>query len=124
MHGVLTGSQTLYIFFGIAALVGIVTGMSLHYVSAFIISILSLESPPEKPRGRTLASYRAEKQKRWNVNHSVMKLRQIDGGPKRNEFHSEEDCTNKGSAKPNRRPGGSRFNTILEEEDSSDGFRF
>lgn len=54
--------QTLYIFLGVAVLVGILTGTSLHYASSYLIAFLSLEKRPEQQRGRTLASYRRDKQ--------------------------------------------------------------
>ena len=114
--------QTLYIFFGIAVFVGILTGMSLHYVSCFITSILNLESSPEGQRGRTWASYRAEKQERRDAKDPIMKIRHKDEEPQRNDPRSREDYMNWNSSKRNRGRGGNGFNTILEEEDSSDGF--
>lgn len=121
-HGPLTGSlQTLYIFFGIAALVGIVTGMSLHYISGFIISLLNLDASPEERRGRTLASYRAEKRERWDAKEPIMKFRQKDEVPQRNDLGSNEDYLKWNSVKKDQGQGGNRFNTILEE-DTSDGF--
>ena len=125
IHGSLTESvQTLYIFFGIAALVGIVTGTSLHYVSGFIISILNLDSSIEEQRGRTLASYRAEKQERRDAKDPILKFRQKDEGLQRNDLKLREDYTNWNLSEQDRGRGGNRFNTILEEEDTSDGFWF
>lgn len=121
-HGPLTGSlQTLYIFFGIAALVGIVTGASLHYISGFIMSLLQLDAPPEEQRGRTLASYRAEEQERWVAKNPIMKLRQKEEGPHRDNLRLKEESTDRNLVVQDQR-SGNRFNTILEEEDSSDGF--
>ena len=39
-------SKTLYIFVGVAVIVGAVTGTSLHFVSTSLISIFNLENPP------------------------------------------------------------------------------
>jgi hypothetical protein len=121
-HGPLTGSpQTLYIFFGIAALVGIITGMSLHYISGFIISLLNLDASPEERRGRTLTSYRAEERERGDMKDPITKLGQKREGPHRDSVSLEEDYMDQNSAMQDQL-SGSRFNTILEEEDSSDGF--
>ncbi|KAF6223482.1 hypothetical protein HO133_000325 [Letharia lupina] len=114
--------ETLYIFFGIATLVGLVTGTSLHYVSGFITSILNLDSLPEQQRGRTLASYRAEKQERRDAKDPIMELRQKDEGLQGNDLRLREDYMNWSLSKQGRGRGGPRFNTILEEEDTSDGF--
>ncbi|KAL9124346.1 MAG: hypothetical protein Q9175_008231 [Cornicularia normoerica] len=113
--------QTLYIFFGIAALVGIVTGTSLHYVLGFIISILNLDSSPEEQEGRALASYRAEKQERRDAKDPIMRLRQKEGLQK-NDLSLREECMDWNTSKQDRGRGGNRINTILEEEDSSDSF--
>lgn len=114
--------KTLYIFFGIAALVGIVTGTSLHYVSEFITSILNLDASPEAQRVRTLTSYRAEKRERRDAKDPIMKLRQKDKGLQKNDLKLREDYVDWKLSKQDRGRGGSTFNTILEEEDSSDGF--
>ena len=121
-HGPLTGPlQTLYIFFGTAALVGIVTGMSLHYVSGFIISLLNLDNSPEEQRGRTLASLHAEERERWDAKDPIIKPRQEGEGPHRDNLRLKEDYKDRNSVTQDQR-SGNRFNTILEEEDSSDGF--
>lgn len=114
--------ESLYIFFGIAALVGILTGTSLHYISGFIISALNLDSSPEGQRGRTLASYRAEKQARRDAKDPITNLRQKDDGLRRKDLRVREEYMNWNSSKQDRGRGGNRFNTILEEEDTSDGF--
>lgn len=123
VHGSLTRSlQPLYIFFGIAALVGVITGTSLHYVSGFIISILNLDSSPEEQRGRTLASYRAEKQERLGVKDPILRLGQKDETIQRNDVELRKDYVSWYSSQQNQGRRENRFNTILEEEDSSDGF--
>ena len=114
--------QTLYIFFGIAALVGMVTGTGLHYVSGFIISMLNLQASPEQQRGATLASCRAEKQVRQDAKDTIVKVVQNDEGFQRDKYLLRDDLVNWNTSKQDRGRGGDRFNTILEEEDSSDGF--
>lgn len=115
--------QTLYIFLGIAALVGFVTGTSLHYFSCFIISVLNLDSSPGEQRGRTLAAYRADKQERRDAQDPIMKLRQDAEAFRRNDLGSMEDYSKWNASEQDRGRGVSRIiDTILEEEDSSDDF--
>ena len=90
-------------------------------MSGFIISILDLDCSPEEQRGRTLASYRAEKQESRDGKDPIMKLRQKDEGLQRNDLGMREDYRNWNSSKQDRGQSGNRFNTILEEEDTSDG---
>lgn len=54
--------QTLYIYLGVAALIGLLTGFILHVSSALLVSIFELNSVPEE-RGRTAASVRADKER-------------------------------------------------------------
>lgn len=54
--------QAVYIFIGVALLVGLAIGATLYYASAFLITLMNLESrPDEGPRGRTMPSYRARR---------------------------------------------------------------
>ncbi|KAL9640177.1 MAG: hypothetical protein Q9164_000445 [Protoblastenia rupestris] len=104
--------ETLYVFFGVAIFVGVLTGTSLHFVSSFTISILRLEAQPEEDeRGRTLAKYRAEKLVGGNrttpENDSALM-----NGLKDWRWAKEE------RGRPTK---GLIPNTILEEEDSSEG---
>lgn len=46
--------ETLYIFFGVATLVGIITGTSLHYVSTFLASVLKIDGRPQERRARNV----------------------------------------------------------------------
>ncbi len=73
--------QTLYIFLGVAVLVGALTGTSLHYASGLIVSLLRLKSQPEEQRGRTLASYRQEKRDKRQNNPSLKLSYYGLGGP-------------------------------------------
>ena len=86
------------------------------------MSILNLEASTEEQRPRTLASYRAEEQERRDSKDLIMKCRQKDKGFQKNHLNSREDYVDWNLSKQHRGRGGSRFNTILEEEDSSDGF--
>ena len=69
-----------------------------------------------------MASYRAEKQERRDAKDPIMELRQKDEGLQGNDLRLREDYMNWSLSKQGRGRGGPRFNTILEEEDTSDGF--
>jgi hypothetical protein len=99
-------------------MIGVLTGTSLHYASGFLVSLLDLESRHEEPRGRSLSSYRAEKEAR----DSVLKVKQrgslpvADGNLKEKYVGWERSNKDRG-----RHKNGLIHNTILEEEDSTDG---
>lgn len=59
-------NQTLYIFFGIAAIIGLFTGTFLHFTSSILITALDLRPGPEdsKPPTRTMKSIREAREKR------------------------------------------------------------
>lgn len=82
--------------------------------------MLNLDPSPEIYRGRTLAAYRAGKQERQDAKDPIMKVRQKDQGFRKKNLGLMEDYTNWNPSKQDR--AVDRFNTILEEEDSSDGF--
>lgn len=100
-----------------ACLIGVATGAALHYSSGFVIAVLKLDQAPVQP-GRTLAIYRAEKQKKQaaKVKMTVRPLGappQFDGGLK--EEYSDWLRQDKGQGKK-----GLLSTTILEAEDSSE----
>lgn len=115
--------QTLYIFFGVAVLVGVLTGTSLHYASGFLITILKLESQATEQRERTLATYRAEKLEKLEEAEPLLKLQS------EKESETNIDVTLRreladwtwGKQQQDRRKRGLIPTTILEEEDSSEG---
>lgn len=59
----LTSHQTLYIYLGIAALVGIGLGLLVSFVYNALRKPLGLDESPQ-PKGRTAKQYRTEKRKR------------------------------------------------------------
>ena len=123
MLGVLTTSQTLYIFFGVAVLVGTVTGTGLHYASEFIAPLLNIDSRAEERQVRSVAEYRAKrKEKREEARSPVLpeiRLSQPKPDDAMRKEYSEWLKQNKGA----RRKKGGIPSTILEEDDSSeDGF--
>ena len=84
--------------------------------------MLDLESSSRERRGRTLAFYGAEKQDGWDAKDLMMRPVQNDEGLQRNKLSLRKDHTDWRLSKKDRRQSGNRFNTILEEEDTSDGF--
>lgn len=84
--------------------------------------MLNLESSPEEQTGPTFASYRAEKHERGYVKDPMMKMVQNDGGLQGYGIRSREDRMSWSISNQDRGRSGLRFNTILEEEDSSDSF--
>lgn len=117
--------QTLYIFFGVAALVGIVAGLILHLSSNFIIQLLHLDKiqEEEQTEGYTAATYRAARQKK-KQEEKLQKAAQrrllathpavVDGASLKREYADwlEQDH--------GRRKDGLLSTTILEEEDDSE----
>ena len=67
--------QTLYIFFGVATIVGIVTGLILNFLSRTSTHILGLDKralDEEKPaKGHSAASYRASRGKRKKLDKEL-----------------------------------------------------
>lgn len=56
--------ETLYIFLSVALLVGLLAGVALHYTSGILTALFDLDCNSEEPqRGRTMASYRARREK-------------------------------------------------------------
>ena len=110
--------QTLYVYFGVAALVGILTGVILHYLINSIIRGLGIDRIAEQ-RGRTLSSYRAEKLKRQTIrtNQTMpsVGLRSTRLDPSLKEEYPDWLKQDKGSTTK-----GLLSTTILEEEDSSE----
>ena len=112
--------QTLYIFFGVAVLVGAITGTSVHYVYGFISSILDLEGQPEEHRGRTLASHRRERQQK--AEDLLVKVETRGGGLPMSDVTPKEEYRDWEWSKQSRgKKRDGLINTILEE-DSTDDF--
>lgn len=86
------------------------------------MSMLDLETSSRQQRGRTLPFYGADKQEGWYVKNPMMRPVQNDESLQRNELGFREGHTNWRISKHDRGRGWNRFNTILEEEDTSDGF--
>ncbi|CAG8962252.1 hypothetical protein HYFRA_00005305 [Hymenoscyphus fraxineus] len=116
---VLAKFETVYIYLGIAALVGLVTGSILHLSSSALISLLNLTPEPEG-KGRSAASVRAAREKRmledaWDS--SV--LRESETGDSSSSARKQTIWLDRG------RRGKKQDllrQTILEEDDDSGDF--
>ncbi len=110
--------QTLYIYFGVALLVGVLVGALIHYCAAFAIAFLGMDKPEEN--GTILDSWRGEKagpkpgQRKAEL-RSPTGLHSRFGRP----MAASPDWLqhDKGDLKS---PTGLMSTTILEEDDSSE----
>ncbi|MCJ1403267.1 hypothetical protein MMC11_006490 [Xylographa trunciseda] len=110
--------ETLYIYFGVAALVGILTGAVLHYSINFIVRTLGIDRVTEE-RGRTLSSYRAEKSER-QAQKTRQTLPKVGLKPMRLDAGLKEDYSDWLKQDKGFSTKGLLSTTILEEEDSSE----
>ncbi|MCJ1481847.1 hypothetical protein MMC06_002006 [Schaereria dolodes] len=108
---------TLYIYFGVAVIIGALAGALLHYISGFFITAFNFNAGTEE-RGRTLASYRAlQKEKlarKARLTVSGDQSSHKAGGMLRDDY-SEWSKHDKGLGVK-----GLLSTTILEEDDSSE----
>ncbi|TVY81471.1 hypothetical protein LSUE1_G003205 [Lachnellula suecica] len=113
--------ETLYIYLGIAAVIGIITGSILHISSTILVSIFNLAAVPEET-GRTAASVRAarEQKKLEGAWESSVSKGESAGSKKDASTRNTEWL---GSELGKRREDqGLLGQTILEEDDSEDMF--
>ena len=120
-------TQTLYIFFGIAALIGLFAGTLLHYCSAFLISLGPASMRGPDPPLRTAASVRkARKNQEQERLVSPRKLLTTQGPFSYEELKPKDllkDYADWLDKDKGRRREGLLAQTILEEDDDSeDGF--
>jgi hypothetical protein len=115
----LTFHQTIYIFLGVAAVIGLVAGSILHISSTVLISLFDLTPEPDE-RGWSIASVRAGKEKRKLEDAS-------QSSSSRGETRSRSDsATDKKYAewlekdRGRRKEEGLFRQTILEEDDDSE----
>ncbi|KAI9855276.1 MAG: hypothetical protein M1824_006203 [Vezdaea acicularis] len=108
--------ESIYIFLGVAAVVGILTGGILYLVSKLLVSVLGIGGSSDVT-GRTAASVRAARRKRIAESRSPGKSGRFSAGSDLKREYAEwlePDREKKGK--------GLLSQTILEEEDdNSDG---
>lgn len=117
----LTIYQTLYIFLGVAAVIGVTTGSIIHITSTILASMLNLVAIPAES-GRTAASVRADRENRkleqaWQS--PANKTEQEKWGSD-NSMERYTEWVEKGAGQ--RREGQSVLGNTILEEDDSDGF--
>ncbi|CAL8582037.1 hypothetical protein XPA_007715 [Xanthoria parietina] len=114
--------ETLYIFLGVALLIGIATGTTLHYTSSFLAALMKLESrPQEPPRGRTMASHRVGRTGKLQQKTTPRPSSRIAASPRLADTTSADDFAK--LLEREKRSGRRSLltSTILEEDDSTDG---
>ena len=105
-------------------MIGILTGVVLHYVSAYGFAALNLERQSVKQIGKSVASYRAEKQMKAERKDPSWKLKPQYGFPEDGNGGLSSGYVERERAKQDRGRMGPRLvpNTILEEDSTDDGF--
>ena len=101
-------------------IVGGVTGLTIHFASKLMTDVLRLDNPSEELRGRTLRSYREEKQARKDQKDPLGKL--IRETVEAHETLSPVEDHMRDWVKNEQdrgRSNGMIPNTILEEDDDS-----
>ncbi|KAG8532118.1 uncharacterized protein KY384_003755 [Bacidia gigantensis] len=119
----LINQQTIYVFFGVATLVGLLTGTGVHFASRLVASILHIDALAKESgqRGRTIAEYRASKDESLEQTDDLGKaVQQVEIQRKDTERANELKDWDWAAEDRGRSRNGSLPNTILEEEDSSD----
>ncbi|KAL2067853.1 hypothetical protein VTL71DRAFT_15951 [Oculimacula yallundae] len=106
--------ETLYIYLGVAAAIGLVTGSILHFSSSLLVSVLNLTPVPEET-GRSAASVRAAREQKkldeaWERIPSKNETGLLRNDPEMEKF---AEWLEKGDQ-------GVLGQTILEEDDSDD----
>ncbi|CZR58916.1 uncharacterized protein PAC_08808 [Phialocephala subalpina] len=111
--------ETLYIYLGVAAVIGLVTGSVLHLSSTVLVSLFDLTPTPEE-KGRTAASVRAAREKKLEQVWQDSQVKDEDGNWKNGISMEkyvewlEKNATQRGD------DHGLLGLTILEEEDDSE----
>lgn len=113
----------MYIYLGIAAIIGLTAGSILHLSSTFLVSILNLEQTTED-KGRTAASVRAAREQKKLEDAWQSSTGRTEQKLWRDDIVMEKKYTEwieKNSGK-RREDQGLLGQTILEEDDSDDDF--
>ena len=113
--------KTLYIYFGIALLVGALMGLCLHSCSAFSMSLLKKEGNVDDETELNISSFAVRKQKRRGNRALPSTLNDSKGwsGKDGDRFDPQLDIERSRSDRGRSR-NASVPNTILEEDDTSE----
>jgi hypothetical protein len=118
----LINHKTLYIYLGVAAVIGLLTGSMLHVSSSILVSVFNLTPTPEET-GRSAASMRTAREKKKLEEAWQSSTIKSEGG----NWAAEPSTEKKYAAwlemdhSQRRDEKGLLRQTILEEDDDSDG---
>jgi hypothetical protein len=114
--------KTLYIYLGVAALIGLLTGSILHMSSSILVSIFNLTPTPEET-GRSAASVRAAREKKKLEQAWQSSTIKSERGGWKVEPSTEKKYTEwlETDHSQRREDQGLLGQTILEEDDDSEG---
>lgn len=126
LRAILIPCQTLYIYLGVAALIGLVTGSILHISSSILISVLNLAPLPKtESKGRTAATVRAAREQKMleDAWQSPSAKQDHQGRTSDESLEIQYNQWLEKDAGKRKKNGGLFRQTILEEDDDSmDGF--
>ncbi|KAF2086963.1 hypothetical protein K490DRAFT_43462 [Saccharata proteae CBS 121410] len=103
---VLAKFETLYVFLGVAGIIGVATGGILYFGIWFLNTALNLQAPEEEPARRTPATYRAERKRKKRAMQGFVKA------------PAPISMSSSGKETLSSRPRDLLSQTILEEDDS------
>ncbi|KAN0103060.1 hypothetical protein V8E51_011373 [Hyaloscypha variabilis] len=106
--------ETLYIYLGVAAVIGLLTGSILHMSSSLLVSIFNLTPTPEET-GRSAASVRAARETKKLEQAWQSSTTKIQGGN-----WKDDSSTEKKFSEWLETDQGLLRQTILEEDDDSE----
>ncbi|PMD43381.1 hypothetical protein L207DRAFT_509909 [Hyaloscypha variabilis F] len=106
--------ETLYIYLGVAAVIGLFTGSILHMSSSLLVSIFNLTPTPEET-GRSAASVRAARETKKLEQAWQSSTTKIQGGN-----WKDDSSTEKKFSEWLETDQGLLRQTILEEDDGSE----
>ncbi|EME81843.1 uncharacterized protein MYCFIDRAFT_78728 [Pseudocercospora fijiensis CIRAD86] len=108
--------ETLYIYLGVAAIIGLLGGLLVAAIYSFLYNLFEFETPPEPARLRTAKEYRHDKQKKQKMEFeqpSRLSPRLLSPASLPSGYGSLSDGARNGN-------GMSLFATAIMEEEDSD----
>jgi len=113
--------ETLYIYLGVAAVIGVITGSLLHILSTVLISMFGVAAVPEDT-GRTAASIRAAREQKklegaWESSISTSESARLKNDPSIRKQQTEWLESELSKRRENQHLLGQ---TIIEEDDDSE----
>lgn len=125
--GLVPRLEPLYIYFSIAALIGVVTGVVVYGISTFVTGALNLDGtpPPSPPLGRLRVGNGRGKGRMLGLKEEVFEEQEYGIVPKEESFdlawfNAGLASSGGGGARERRGRDGLRGSVILEEDDSEE----